>query len=64
MLLSFFALPVVVFVTVKTRFLRPKRLTIFVLINIFCGLERSLHPFGPDFDTVLKSTGYCYQIQL
>ena len=42
-------------VTVKTRFYRPKRLSIFILINIFCGLERSLHPFGPDFDTVLNS---------
>ena len=42
-------------VTVKTRFFRPKKLSIFILINIFCGLERSLHPFGPDFDTVLNS---------
>ena len=42
-------------VTVKTRFHRPKRLSIFVLINIFCGLERSLHPFGPDFDTIFNS---------
>ena len=42
-------------VTVKTRFCRPKKLSIFILINIFCGLERSLHPFGPDFDTVLNS---------
>ena len=42
-------------VTVKTRFYRPKRLSIFVLINIFCGLERSLHQFGPGFDTVFNS---------
>ena len=42
-------------VTVMTRFCRPKKLSIFILINIFCGLERSLHPFGPDFDTVLNS---------
>ena len=42
-------------VTVKTRFYRPKRLSIFVLINIFCGLERSSHPFGADFDTVLNN---------
>ena len=42
-------------VTVKTRFCRPKKLSIFILINIFCGLERSLHPFGPDFETVLNS---------
>ena len=42
-------------VTVKTRFCRPKRLSIFILINIFCGLERLLHPFGPDFDPVLNS---------
>ena len=42
-------------VTVKTRFCRPKKLSIFILINIFCGVERSLHPFGPDFDTVLNS---------
>ena len=42
-------------VTVKTRFCRPEKLSIFILINIFCGLERSLHPFGPDFDTVPNS---------
>ena len=42
-------------VTVKTRFYRPDRLSIFVLIDIFCRLERSLHPFGPDFDTALNS---------
>ena len=42
-------------VTVKTRFCRLKKLSIFILINISCGLERSLHPFGPDFDTVLNS---------
>ena len=42
-------------VTVRTRLCHPKRLSIFILINIFCGLERSLHPFGPDFDTVLNS---------
>ena len=42
-------------ITVKTRFYRPKGLSIFALIDIFCGLERSLHPFGPDFDTVLNS---------
>ena len=42
-------------VTVKTRFCRPKKLSIFILINKFRGLERSLHPFGPDFDTVLNS---------
>ena len=42
-------------VTVKTRFYRPERLSIFVLINIFCCPESSLHPFGPDFDTVLNS---------
>ena len=42
-------------VTAKTRFCRAKNLSIFILINIFCGLERSLHPFGPDFDAVLNS---------
>ena len=42
-------------VTVKNRFCHPKKLFIIILINIFCGLERSLHPFGPDFDTVLNS---------
>ena len=42
-------------VTVKTRFCRPKKLSIFIRINIFCGLERFLHQFGPDFDTVLNS---------
>ena len=42
-------------VTVKTRICRPKKLSIFILINIFCGLERSLHTFGPDFDRVLNS---------
>ena len=41
--------------TVKTRFCHPKKLSIFILINIFCGLECSLHPFGLDFDTVLNS---------
>ena len=29
-------------VTVKTRFCRSKKLSIFILINIFCGLERSI----------------------
>ena len=42
-------------VTVKTRFCRLKKLSIFIVINIFCGVERSLHPFGLDFDTVLNS---------
>ena len=42
-------------VTVKTRFYRPKGLSIFALIDILCGLEHSLHTFGPDFDTVLNS---------
>ena len=58
MFLSSFALPVVVCGSVQPSrldFVVLKKLSIFVLINIFCGLERSLHPFGPDFDTVLNS---------
>ena len=42
-------------VTIWTRFYRPKRPPIFNLINIFCCLECSLHPFSPDFDAVVDS---------
>ena len=41
--------------TTYTRFYRPKRPSIVILINIFCGLKRFLHPFGPDFDAIFNS---------
>ena len=53
MLLSFL-LFLLLFVGTCNR-LEWKKPSVYILINIFCGIERSLHPFGPGFDAIVNS---------